>query len=57
MTFNQLDPKKNVTQTYIHTFFSDFGVDPTLPSLFRAAELGFLCLKSEDLEPKEICNK
>lgn len=57
MTFYQLDLEKNVTQIYIHTLFSDFDVDPTLPSLFRTAELGLQCLNSEDLEPKDICNK
>jgi len=57
MTFYQLDLEKNVTQIYIHTLFSDFDVDPTLPSLFRTAKLGLQCLNSEDLEPKEICNQ
>lgn len=57
MTFYRLDPEKKVTQIYIHTLFSEFDADPTLPSLFRTAELGLQCLNSEDLEPKEICNK
>lgn len=57
VTFYQPDLEKSVTQIYIHTLFSDFAVDPTLPCLFGTAALAFQCPNSDDLEPMEICNK
>lgn len=57
VTFYQPDLEESVTQIYIHTLFSDFAVDPTLPSLFGTAALAFQCPNSEDLEPTKICNK
>lgn len=55
MTFCQLELEKNMTEISIHTLFSDFDVDPTLPPLFRTSDE--VLSAWTDLEPKEICNK